>query len=274
MTSATVTVLGFRGGRPDATSSCSGYLVTQGARTILVDCGPGIVGQLLSRGLEHRLDAIVLTHLHQDHCLDIVPLAFNRLLTSGVGRIPLLVPADAVRHLEQLDQWAEAPNDPAVGRPIATAFDIWPMPRDGTTRLPVVEDVGLTAYPGEHPVPSAALRFDLGGATLAFSSDSSWCAGVLDAARDVDLFVCEAAFLDSDPELLTRFGHLSPELAGRLAVRAGVRHLLLTHLSGRDDEACHTAASAVTAGRVDCTLAQVGLTVDVGGAIVGRATRV
>lgn len=265
----TITVLGFRGGRPDATSSCSGYLVADGTTSILVDCGPGIMGQLLSRGLEHRLDAVVLTHLHQDHCLDIVPLALSRLLApDGLARVPLFIPEEAVDHLDLLDRWSKSRDDPAAQRPLTSAFDVRAMPRDGTTQQHIAGDVLLAAYPAEHPVPSAALRFQVDGATLAFSSDTSWCAGVLDAARDADLFVCEAAFLDPGPGALAAYGHLSPDLAGRLAVHAGARQLLLTHLSGQDDAACLAAARAAireaaaatsAAGQSECTLARVGL---------------
>lgn len=269
---STLTVLGFRGGRPDATSSCSGYLVRHNTSTILVDCGPGIVGQLLSRGVEHELDAVVLTHLHQDHCLDIVPLAYIRLLApGGLPRIPLFVPEDSLDHLHLLDRWVSASNDPVTGGPLATVFDVRPMPRDGATALEVTTDAAVTAFPAEHPVPSAALRFRLGADTLAFSSDTGWCAGVLDAARGADLFVCEAAFLDPAPGMLAKFGHLSPDLAGRLAVQAQVGHLLLTHLSGQDDPACLDAAQEAIRKATDesdaavpCTLAGVGLSVDVG----------
>lgn len=269
--STAVTVLGFRGGRPDASSPCSGYLICYGATRILVDCGPGIMGQLLARGIEHELDAIVLTHLHQDHCLDIVPLAFSRLLAPGrVARIPLFLPEDAVDHLHLLDRWANGRDDPAAEGKLATTFDIRAMPRDGSTALTVAGDAALTAFPAEHPVPSAALRFQLGADTLAFSSDTSWCGGVLEAARDADLFVCEAAFLDPAPGMLDQFGHLSPDLAGKLAVEAGARHLLLTHLSGQDDQACLLAAEAAVRAASDdpdaaipATLAGVGRTVEV-----------
>lgn len=260
---ATLTVLGYRAGRPDAGSACSGYLVTDGSMRLLVDCGPGVITELLSRGLEHRLDAIVLTHLHQDHCLDVLPLAFTRLLTSApVPRIPLWVPEDAMPDLETLDQWAEVPTDPAVGRPLSTAFDIKPLPRDGNTTQ-TIAGVSLTGYRAKHAVPSAALRFGLSSGTLTFSSDTGWCSGVVDAARDADVFVCEATYLDADPAMLADHGHLTAGSTGALAAEAGVGHLIVSHLIGENDDACYATARSAASQVEGCTLARVGLDVPV-----------
>jgi ribonuclease BN (tRNA processing enzyme) len=257
-------VLGYRAGRPDAVSACSGYLMEHGDIRVLVDCGPGIVAQLLSRGLEHRLDAVVLTHLHQDHALDVVPLAFTRLLApEPPPRIPLWVPEESVGTLAALDEWAAVPTDPAVGRPLTTAFDVRPLARDGVTAAPVADGVRLTAHPARHAVPSASLRFDLAGRILAFSSDTGWCDGVLAAARGADVFVCEATYLAADPAMLADHGHLTARMAGELADAAGVGLFVVSHLLGYDDEESFAAARA-GAGRVPVVLpARAGLVVPV-----------
>lgn len=262
---ASLTVLGFRAGRPDPVSSCSGYLIEDGDTTVLVDCGPGIISQLLARDLTHRLDAIVLTHLHQDHCFDVVPLAFNRLLTTAtVPKIPLFVPEDSLPVLDTLDEWIAVPSDPQVGKPLQAAFDIRPMVRDGGTELQVAGGITLTPFRAEHVVPSAALRFGLSSGTLAFSSDTGWCPGVLDAARGADLFVCETTYLDQDPAMLAEHGHLTADLTGKLAAEAGVGHLLVSHLIGEADQESFEAARAAAVGVDTCTLAQVGLELAIG----------
>lgn len=259
----TLTILGLRAGRPDATSACSGYLVEYRDTRILVDCGPGIATELLGRGLEHRLDAVVLTHLHQDHMFDVVPLAFTRLLTpEPPGRIPLCVPEDSVDTLAALDEWVAVPTDPAVGRPLATAFDIRPMVRDGASPIELAPGVTLTAYAARHAVPSASLRLRLGDRTLAFSSDTGWCDGVLAAASGADVFVCEATYLSADPAMLAEHGHLTAELTGTLASTAGVGRLVVSHLLGYDDDASF-AAAAKAADPVPVTAARPGLVVPV-----------
>ncbi|GAA4208260.1 MBL fold metallo-hydrolase [Actinocatenispora rupis] len=259
-----LTVLGFRAGRPDAVSPCSGYLLEHDGTTVLVDCGPGIVGQLTARGLEHRIDAVVLTHLHQDHMFDVVPLAFTRLLTpTPPPRIPLYVPEDSVATLARLDDWVAVPTDPAVGRPLSTAFDVRPLVRDGATVVRLGDGVTLTGFRAKHAVPSASLRFALGDRTVAFSSDTGWCDGVLGAARDADVFVCEATYLTADPAMLADHGHLTAELTGSLARTAGVDRLVVSHLLGYDDEKSF-AAAAESAAPVPVTAASAGLVVPVG----------
>jgi ribonuclease BN (tRNA processing enzyme) len=266
----TLTVLGFRAGRPDADSACSGYLVRHAGSTVLVDCGPGIVTELVSRGLEHRLDGIVLTHLHQDHMFDVVPLAFTRLLTkTPPARIPLWVPEDSTGTLAALDEWVAVPTDPVVGRPLATAFDIRPLERDGRTEVAVADGITLTAFRARHAVPSASLRFALGDRTLAFSSDTGWCDGVLAAATGADVFVCEATYLDADPAMLAEHGHLTAALTGELAVAAGVGRLVVSHLLGYDDAESFEAARAA-AGTVPVTEARAGLVVPVRAAGAAR----
>jgi ribonuclease BN (tRNA processing enzyme) len=60
----------------------------------------------------------------------------------------------------------------------------------------------LTAFAAKHAVPSAALRFEdrSSGRVIAFSSDTADCEGVRAAARDADLFVCEATYLTASPQ--------------------------------------------------------------------------
>lgn len=260
---ARLTVLGFRSGKPDAVSPCSGYLVEDRGRRILVDCGPGIMAQLIARDISLELDAVVLAHLHQDHCLDIVPLAHNRLLPhASAPRIPLFAPEQALSALRALDDWLEVPSDPDVRLPLAAAFDIRPLPGDGsTTTLP--GGIPLASYSVRHAVPSTALRMKLSSGVLTFSSDTGWCDGLLEAAREADVFVCEATYPRKDPAMLAEHGHLTADLTGRCAQEAGVGHLVVSHLMGEDDSGSLLLAREAAPDVSRCTLAQVGLVLDV-----------
>lgn len=258
-----VRVLGFRAGRPDAGSPCSGYLVEHAGRTVLVDCGPGVLAELLRLGRDRDLDAVVLTHVHQDHMLDVVPLAFSRLLAGEpLPRIPLWLPAESLDFLARLDELMAVPTDPLVGRPLATAFEIRPLTRDGATAVGVLDGLTLTAFPARHAVPSACLRFTGDDGVIAFSSDTGWCDGALTAARGADVFVCETTYLAAEESRLAEHGHLTAELTGRLAAEAGVRHLVVSHLLGwDDDQRCFEVARAAASGVETVSLARVGLRV-------------
>lgn len=260
---ATVTVLGFRSGKPDAVSPCSGYLVEDRGQRVLVDCGPGIMAELIARDITLEIDAIVLTHLHQDHCLDIVPLAHNRLLPhAGAPRVPLYVPEQALPALQALDDWLEVPSDPNVRHPLAAAFEFHTLPGDGSTTL-LPGDIALASYDVRHAVPSTALRLTLSSGVLTFSSDTGWCDNLLEAARGADVFVCEATYPAKDPAMLAEHGHLTADLTGRSAQESGVGRLVVSHLMGEDDSRSLLLARDAAPDVPRCTLAQVGLVVDV-----------
>ena len=72
-----LTVLGRSPARPNPGEACAGYLVEGGGSRILLDVGPGIVAQLLRRNTPDELDAVVISHMHTDHCLDLVTLRYS-----------------------------------------------------------------------------------------------------------------------------------------------------------------------------------------------------
>src|SRR4051794_11613784 len=70
-----LTVLGKSPAWQDAGGACSGYLIEGGDHCVLLDCGCGVFGKLRARRDYISVDALVITHLHADHILDLVPYA-------------------------------------------------------------------------------------------------------------------------------------------------------------------------------------------------------
>src|SRR5690349_17596066 len=89
-------VLGFAGAAP-LQGACSSYLVDGGDGVVLLDCGPGTLERLWRRELLGRLDAIVVSHMHADHVLDLVPLGGAVVQAARGDRPPIAlhVPAAA-----------------------------------------------------------------------------------------------------------------------------------------------------------------------------------
>src|SRR5919202_3556415 len=71
-----LTVLGKSPSGQDADGACSGYLVEDGDTTVLIDCGNGVFSKLRRFRDYLAVDAVVISHLHADHFLDLVPFAY------------------------------------------------------------------------------------------------------------------------------------------------------------------------------------------------------
>ncbi len=222
----TLTVLTCEAGRT------SGYLVQHHGRSILFDCGPGVIDALQQHIPLTRLDAVVITHSHADHCLDLTGLAYAlRFPTPRDTSVPLWIPADMTGLLTRLDDQFGVPTLQAMRRPIHQAFQVNTLDLDTPTSVDLLGDLQLTARPALHAVPSAALRLTDGATTVAFSSDTGPTDTVTATAENTDLFVCEATYLQATDAELIGHGHLTAELAGQIADRANTRQLVLTHLS-------------------------------------------
>jgi ribonuclease BN (tRNA processing enzyme) len=214
-----ITVLGSGTAIPDADRFPAGYLLRSGPTMLLVDCGPGTLRRFAAAGGDLReLDAVFLTHYHTDHCADLAPLLFALRNPMYAHRRPLhLYGAPGLQRL--LDKQREA----------------WPWAAAKDYELHVHElqpcdlqcgSLSVRAVPIRHTAQSLGYRFcDPDGNTAAFSGDADECQELVELARDVDLFVCDAAF----PDEAYVEGHLTPGMAGRHAAEANAATLVLTH---------------------------------------------
>jgi ribonuclease BN (tRNA processing enzyme) len=248
-----------------AAGRSSGYLLEAADRRVLVDCGPGVVAALAPHGGPEALDAVVVTHAHADHCLDLMGMGYVLRCPDPLDRqLPLLLPEGTAVVARQLDDLFGVPTSPPMARPIAQSFALRPLALAGPESVELFPALSLEAFPAKHAVQSAALRFTASGAVVTFSSDTTWTESVVAAASDASLFVCEATYLEADQATLERHGHLTARLAGRLAHAAGARRLLLSHLSYPTDAAQALAdASEIYDGRDSIAVATPGLTLTI-----------
>ncbi|WP_167137816.1 MBL fold metallo-hydrolase [Diaminobutyricimonas sp. TR449] len=233
-----VEILGSNATAPTAAGPASGYVLHLPEGLVLVDAGPGVMAELVARHDLADLRAIVVTHLHADHSLDLMALAYRWTFPVRLAKIPLYLPAEDLHRLRAFDQVFGIASLPGMGSPINEAFEVRGLTLDGSHE-PGLEQfgLGLRAFRAHHPVPAACLRFstlDAAPAIVAFSGDTGRSPDLIDAARDADLFVCEATYLEADEAALDGHGHLTGAMAGAVAREAGVRHLVLSHFATDD----------------------------------------
>jgi ribonuclease BN (tRNA processing enzyme) len=242
-----LTVLGACGTFPSAGRACSGYLVeaSEGERAakVWIDCGSGSLANLLRYTTLPELDAIWLSHLHIDHLSDL-PVAYYALHYGDYDPPPEPVPVyGPTGWAERIAGFLKAEGPPVIEE----AFQVHELQDRERVRLGPLE---LTAVATVHSVETYGVRASVPGATLAYSADSGPCDALAELADGVDLFVCEASWT-TWPEGASPI-HMTPELAGEWAARAGVRQLALTHLrSGVDPREAAERARAACACPVD-----------------------
>ena len=227
-----LTIIGCTGSfaGPDSPASC--YLVSgedAGGRTwrILLDMGNGALGALQRHIDLHEIDAVLVSHLHPDHCIDLAGLHVAVKWDPrgwGADRIPLWAPPGTHDYLAGTHG---LPLEPGMSGEFD--FHAW-MPEEPVRMGPFT----VTPFRVAHPTPEPyALRIDYDGpegiSTLAYSGDTDACEGLVRAARGADVFLCEAAYHEGRDDAL-RGIHLTGRRAGEAARDAGARKLLLTHL--------------------------------------------
>lgn len=239
-----LTVVGSSPAVPNPGGACSGYLLENVDRQVLVDCGHGVVGILRDVTEIDRLNGILISHMHPDHIFDLVPLTYG-FYFGALPPIPLLLPVGGYTVLQRI-QAAFGLGESFFKR----SFEVEEyLPHD---RLDIAGMI-VSFAPIRHFIPGYAMRFSVspgGEHDLLYSADTGWSGDVVELARGAALAVVESTVLQyaSDHEA---DGHLTAELAGKLARTAGVRRLLLTHYSRDVGEQMRVAAQAAFGAPVE-----------------------
>ncbi|QFG24324.1 MBL fold metallo-hydrolase [Actinomadura sp. WMMB 499] len=246
-----VTVIGCSGSFPGPDSPASSYLIEAEGFAMLLDLGNGALGSLQRFHSMYEIDAVCISHLHADHCLDLCGYWVARTYrpSGPPPRIPVHGPeGTAVRMAKAYDL------DPDPG--MSETFDFRTLPRGPFEIGPFRVTTALMP----HPVEAYAFRIEHDGRALAYSGDTGPSDTLVDVARDADLFLCEASFLEG-PALPSEL-HLTAREAAEHAARAGAGRLVLTHLVPWNDAdvSLKEARSAGYGG--DIELARVGTRYD------------
>lgn len=271
-----LTTVGVSGSLPGPWSPASCHLVEvpdphDAGKTwrVVLDLGNGSLGALQRVADPGALDAVLLSHLHPDHCLDVAPLAvLLRFDPRGAGatrdRLPVWGPTGVAERLaraydpDPVRVPADDPDGhfPGAGEPLTDlmAFHEW---RD---RQPVaIGPLTVTPIRVHHPVEAYGFRVSGPGpggslVTLSYSGDTGPGPGLDAVAEGTDLFLCEAGFTVAQAgQQVTDGGlHCSGRDAGEAAARGRVGRLVLTHVPPWNIRAeADSSAREAFAGPVD-----------------------
>lgn len=240
----------------DAGGACSGYLLQQDGTNVLLDCGNGVFGKLRQCLDYTEVDAVLLSHLHADHFLDLVPFSYALTYapkqqpvavhtwpgTDSPARPRLIAPPGAGEVFRRVvGAWG---NEDLIER----AFELSEYEAGDSVS---VGPIRASFHPVPHFIDTFAVNLSAGGdAKLTYSADTSPCEEIVEIARGAELMIVEATL--PRPERSGERGHLTPEEAGDHAHRAGARRVVLTHISDElGDEWAREQAEASFGGPVE-----------------------
>lgn len=231
-----LTVIGCSGSAPGPGTAASCYLVEAEGYRLVLDLGSGALAALQRAVRADEIDAIFLSHLHPDHCVDMASLAV--ILRYGLPdvptAIPVIAPPGSAEHLLDVYYPGSAP---------ATFTGLFEF------QVPDEHQLGpftVRTVPVPHPVPAFAVRVEAGGRSLVYSGDTAACPALVELARGADVLLCEAAWAGSPPPVPGI--HLSGREAGEHAAQAGVGRLLITHVPAWESVDAAVAGARETYG--------------------------
>jgi ribonuclease BN (tRNA processing enzyme) len=237
-----ITVLGKSPAWQDPDGACSGYLVQGGGQTVLLDCGPGVFAKLRKAIDYTAVDAVVITHLHADHIMDLVTFASGLRYRPWPGEPPrprLIAPPGSPEAFARLCSGGFMSSDH-----IELAFDMTVYDPGQPLKLGGL-DVRFRPVP--HYIPANAVEFAENGARFTFSADCGPSLELVNFAAGTDLLLIEATLPVQEPDEDDR-GHLTPAEAGEHGAQAGAKRLVLTHYAVELDAQWACAEAARTFG--------------------------
>ncbi|MPZ74580.1 MAG: MBL fold metallo-hydrolase [Nitriliruptorales bacterium] len=213
-----VTVLGCSGTHTGPDRMCSSYMVESANYRLLLDCGNGALSNLQRRWNVADVDAVVISHLHPDHFADLYGLYYAlRFHADGPRSVPVVAPLGAWEFASQLLDSAD--------RFAQTCRFETAQAGDRLNLGPFT----VTLFASSHPVETLGSRVQAGAAVVAYTGDSGPTAQLQHLARDADLLLADATWLERQRPLPTGV-HMTGHEAGTVAAAANVRRLVTTHV--------------------------------------------
>lgn len=206
----------------------SGYLVESGDDLLMVDTGTGTSNMLRRKGVEtSQIDAIINTHRHPDHISDLVPILQDKVVRSFEEDEPDIALYGPEKHAEYLESriFYEMKED-------SESFDKvfgFNLSINQVEKTSDIEGFEIDSFPAEHGPEGfkcVSLKISQEGKTVFFTGDTDYFEGLAKNAEGADIMVTDC----SKPDDKKAEGHMTPTECAKLAEKAGVETLVLSHL--------------------------------------------
>ncbi len=222
-------ILGSGGAVPRPDRTPCAVLVMAAGLNLILDLGSGVLHRLAQEGVDYDdLDAILITHYHMDHTLDLWAYFFAAQMPgfTARGQVTFIAPEGFETLQAGLEaaygHWAVAP--PGL-------LDVHLIDPNAFHSLQPAPGLEVKTAPANHKPESVAYRVEADGKSLVYTGDTDYSESIVELAQGAELLIAECSM----PEDFKKDGHLIPSLAGRMAAAAGVERLVLTHLYPETD---------------------------------------
>ena len=271
--SLTVRFLGTSASRPTVERNVTSVAMIREGETLLFDCGEGTQRQMMRYGISFALADIFFTHMHADHMLGVIGLFRTLSLQGRTEPMRLWGPRGSAALLRQaialgsdkqpfpLEINEVTPDSPIARKgysivpytadhkdKVALGFALVEETRLGRFNPDKARELGIPEGPswgkihkgeavtlddGRVIEPSELVGPSRPGRRVVFSGDSRPCEATIAVAQGADLLIHEATFADDEQPRAVETGHATAREAAEVAAKAGVKQLVLTHLSAR-----------------------------------------
>lgn len=251
-----ITILGSGAALPTGHRRCSAQVVNVGGFKMLLDCAEGTQDNIRRCHIKlQALGTILISHLHGDHFFGLPGLLSTMHLCGRTEPVTVIAPKGAKQVIETTFE--------LTGNHIGYPLEFIEMDfSEGLHRVFEGKRCTVDAFPIVHSVPTYGFRITEGDRskvkgetadasenshlspftshlsplTYAYCCDTAYTEEILPYIQGADLLCLECTFANELETLATERQHLTAGQAGRLAALAGVKQLLLTHISARYKE--------------------------------------
>lgn len=209
-----LTVIGYWGGYPGPNRATSCYLLEKGDFSLVIDAGSGALSRLQNIKDITEIDAVILSHYHQDHVADIGVWQYALLIQSYLSNDKTILPIYG--HVEDKQGFESLTHDYTEG----IAYD----PKNTLQ----VGPFAITFLKTKHPVPCYGMRISDGKKTIVYTADTSYQEEWVSFSKGADLLITDCNFYTEQDG--SQAGHMTSQEGAIIAEKAGVGELILSHL--------------------------------------------